>query len=182
MYPRKKIGLPSSNILVPLYVYPAPGAWDPLFTASVKSLLCTSCPLLTCVHRIACHPSLNFIIVVNPNNGPGSTSCPDANYAREIPRVNSYANVRTIGYVSTDYAKRSLSLVLQDIKVYSAWSDNANCPGLNMHGIFLDETISKYEPVSALYFETIASAVKSEAGLGNNPLVSFPCTLRSRTE
>jgi hypothetical protein len=47
MYPRKKIGLPSSNILVPLYVYPAPGAWDPLFTASVKSLLCPSRPLLT---------------------------------------------------------------------------------------------------------------------------------------
>jgi hypothetical protein len=41
-----------------------------------------------------------------------------------------------------------------------------------MRGIFLDETTSQYEPASAQFYETIASAVRSEAGLGSNPLVS----------
>jgi hypothetical protein len=34
MFGRKKSGSPRSNVLIPLYVYPSPGAWDPLFTAS----------------------------------------------------------------------------------------------------------------------------------------------------
>lgn len=150
---RKKTTPPKSSILVPLYVYPAPGAWEPLFTA------------------IASHPGLNFTIVVNPASGPGNGAGPDANYTREIPRLNAYANVRTFGYVSTDYAKRNLGLVLRDISTYSAWSENATFPGLGMHGIFLDETSSQYEPASAHFFETIASAVRSEAGLGLNPLI-----------
>ena len=34
MFSKKKKGPPpKSNVLLPLYVYPAPGAWDPLFTA-----------------------------------------------------------------------------------------------------------------------------------------------------
>lgn len=30
---KKKSDPPRSDVLVPLYVYPAPGAWEPLFTA-----------------------------------------------------------------------------------------------------------------------------------------------------
>lgn len=33
MFGKKKDGSPRSEVLVPLYVYPAPGAWDPLFQA-----------------------------------------------------------------------------------------------------------------------------------------------------
>lgn len=123
------------------------------------------------MNRIASHPSLDFIVVVNPASGPGTG--PDGNYTREIPRLNAYANVRTVGYVSTDYTKRDLSLVLQDITTYSAWSENATIPGLGMKGIFLDEAPSNYDTASAQFFDTIAAAVKSEAGLGSNPLVSW---------
>jgi hypothetical protein len=98
---------------------------------------------------------------------------PDGNYTREIPRLNAYGNVRTVGYVSTDYTKRNLSLVLQDIGTYSAWSENITSPGLGMHGIFLDETPSQYDAASAEFFETIESAVRSAVGLGNNPLVRY---------
>jgi Spherulation-specific family 4 len=129
---------------------------------------------LTRLDRIANHPSLNFTIVVNPSSGPGNGAGPDANYTREIPRLNGYANVRTFGYVSTNYAKRDLSMVLRDISTYSAWSENSTFPGLGMHGIFFDETSSQYEPANAQFFETIASAVRSETGLGSNPLVSCP--------
>jgi hypothetical protein len=33
MFGKKKSSPPQSTVLVPLYVYPNPGAWDPLFTA-----------------------------------------------------------------------------------------------------------------------------------------------------
>jgi hypothetical protein len=109
--------------------------------------------------------------VVNPASGPGIGAGPDANYTREIPKLNAYANVRTVGYVSTDYTRRNLSLVLQDISTYSTWSGNVTIPGLGMQGIFLDETPTQYDTASAQFFETIALAVRSEAGLGSNPLV-----------
>jgi hypothetical protein len=121
---------------------------------------------------IASHSNLNFTIVVNPASGPGSGAGPDANYTREIPRLNAYANVRTLGYVSTAYAKRDLGEVLQDISTYSTWSWNSTVAGLGMQGIFLDETPAQYDSANAQFFETIASAVRSETGLGSNPLVS----------
>jgi hypothetical protein len=151
---------------------------------TIVHCVCHQSPLLSDhsqlirLDRIASHPGLNFTIVVNPASGPGSGAGPDANYTREIPRLNAYANVRTVGYVSTDYAKRNLSLVLRDISTYSAWSENITSPGLGMHGIFLDETTSQYEPASAQFYETIASGVRSEAGLGSNPLVSLPVSLQ----
>jgi hypothetical protein len=30
---KKKASTPKSTVIVPLYVYPTPGAWEPLFTA-----------------------------------------------------------------------------------------------------------------------------------------------------
>jgi len=114
---------------------------------------------------------LNFTVVINPASGPGPGAGPDGNYTKEIPRLNSYANVRTVGYVSTDWAKRDVALALRDISTYGEWSRNASAKGIDMHGIFLDETPSQYDTASAEYYETIASAVRSEDGLGKNPLV-----------
>lgn len=38
MFGRRKKSAPKSTILVPLYVYPAPGAWDPLFAAYATNI------------------------------------------------------------------------------------------------------------------------------------------------
>jgi Spherulation-specific family 4 len=122
--------------------------------------------------RVTNHPGLTFIIVINPHSGPGAITGPDVNYTREIPRLNSYANVRTIGYVATGYAKRELALVLQDITTYSAWSKNATS-GLGMQGIFFDETPSQYEPSIAQFLDTAHAAVRSAAGFGSQGMVSF---------
>jgi len=119
------------------------------------------------------HPGLTFIIVINPHSGPGAIAEPDANYTREIPRLNSYTNVRTIGYVATGYAKRELAAVLRDITTYSAWSKNATS-GLGVQGIFFDETPSQYEPSIAEFLETAHAAVRSAAGFGSQGMVSFP--------
>ena len=170
---KKKAAPPKSTILVPLYVYPAPGAWDPLFTAYATNIpLFLNSPQLT-VRSIESHPGLNFTIVVNPASGPGGRSGPDANYTREIPRLNAQANVRTVGYVSTDYTKRDIRAILNDITVYSGWSENATVKGLGMRGIFLDETPSGYDAASGEFFDTIAVRIRSDAGLGDGPLVSL---------
>lgn len=148
----KRLKVPKARILVPLYIYPAPGAWAPLHKA------------------ITTHPKLDFTIVINPHNGPGSGVGPDENYAREIRRLNSYANIRTVGYVATGYAKREIAAVLQDVSAYSRWSKNATS-GLGMHGIFFDETPSQYEPSSAQFLDTAHAAVRSEDGFGPQGLV-----------
>jgi hypothetical protein len=109
--------------------------------------------------------------VVNPASGPGTGLGPDGNYTREIPRLNAHANVRTVGYVSTNWAKRDVLLALEDVSIYSKWSENTTATGIGMHGIFLDETPTEYNDASAQYYEAIASAIRSGSGLGAKPLV-----------
>ena len=118
------------------------------------------------------HPNLNFTAVVNPASGPGDTPEPDGNYTRDIPRLNSYPNIRTVGYVSTVWTNRNISLALADISTYSKWATNATIPNLGMWGIFLDETPATWTAESQEYLENIASAIRSDAGLGSDPLVS----------
>jgi len=168
---KKKTAVPRSGVLVPLYVYPSPGAWDPLYNAYVRHQYFTfSSQLIT--GRISGHPRLEFTIVVNPASGPGTGSGPDGNYTREIPRLNAFANVRTVGYVSTNYTNRDLDSILGDISTYSAWSENATAGNLSMHGIFLDETPAIFNDASASVLETISTRIMASPGLGNQPLVS----------
>ncbi|KAH1885906.1 hypothetical protein KXX01_000508 [Aspergillus fumigatus] len=103
---------PKSKVFVPLYVYPAPGAWTPLEDVISK------------------HPDVNFTVVINPGSGPGPNALPDGNYTREIPKLASYENVRLLGYVATTYAKRNISLVRRDIETYAAWPTNSSNPAL----------------------------------------------------
>jgi len=103
-------------------------------------------------------------VVINPYNGPGPNSLPDGNYTREIPKLNAYANVQTIGYVSTAWAKRNLSSILDDIAKYSGWATENS--SLAVQGIFFDETPSLFDPDSAGYLDTIGITVKVSNGLG----------------
>jgi len=116
-------------------------------------------------------------VVVNPASGPGAQPIPDSNYTREIPKLNEHANVRTVGYVSTSYTNRNISLALRDIDTYSAWSENTTVAGLGMQGIFLDETPSQYQPASAQFLDTLAGAITSQTGFGKDPLVSDGCLI-----
>ncbi|KAL2074258.1 hypothetical protein VTL71DRAFT_8036 [Oculimacula yallundae] len=155
MFGRKKNngGAPKSTVLVPLYVYPNPGAWDPLFEAAER------------------YPNLNFTAVVNPASGPGDQPLPDGNYTRDIPRLNSYPNVRTVGYVSTSWTNRNISLALADIQTYSKWASDSTVPNLGMKGIFLDETPTTWTAEAQEYLENVASAIRSDSGLSNDPLI-----------
>lgn len=147
---RRSHGLPSS-ILLPLYIYPVPGAWDPLFKV------------------LDAHPSLNFTIIINPADGPGSSASPSDDYLTEVQNLTKFDNVKTIGYVRTHWATRNLTEVLNEVAIYSAWSEiNSTTDRRNpmgMHGIFFDETPSEFSQEAAKYLTTINQAVKNAPGL-----------------
>ncbi|KAL5042650.1 hypothetical protein BDW71DRAFT_200410 [Aspergillus fruticulosus] len=144
---------PKAKVFVPLYVYPAPGAWDPL------------------VNVITEHPDVNFTVVVNPGSGPGPNPLPDGNYTQEIPRLTVHDNVRVLGYVATTYAKRNISSVRKDIETYAAWPTISANPKLAVRGIFFDETPQQYNASDLAYLEELTSVVRNTPGLGPDHFV-----------
>jgi len=109
-------------------------------------------------------------VIVNPFNGPGPGPLPDENYTREIQHLNSYSNVQTIGYISTNYGKREIENVVKDVKIYAAWAEQGDRIG--MKGIFLDETPGIWDEDNAKFLETVTAKIRSATGLGEDPLVS----------
>ncbi|PMD37236.1 cell surface spherulin 4-like protein [Hyaloscypha variabilis F] len=153
MFSRKSRPPPRSSVLVPLYIYPDPGVWDPLYTA------------------IANHPTLTFILIINPTSGPGTTSLPDSDYSRETPKLNAFPNVKTVGYVSTNWGKRDFNEVLKDISVYSGWERISKVKGLCVRGVFLDETPATFSVDGMKFLEKVKAALKFQPGLGFDPLI-----------
>ncbi|KAJ5110963.1 hypothetical protein N7532_001498 [Penicillium argentinense] len=174
---------PKSKVFVPLYVYPAPGAWSPLEDVYVSPFPFSpertppdppsrfSKPNLIPSTRISTHPDVNFTVVINPGNGPGPNSLPDANYTREIPKLSAYSNVRLLGYVHTTYAQRNISLVRKDIETYAAWPKQSSNQSLAVRGIFFDETPQAYSSHSLTYLQNLTDLVKGLDGLGSEPFV-----------
>jgi hypothetical protein len=116
---------------------------------------------------------LDFIVILNPNSGPGAPPWwPNADYVREIPKLNAQPNVQTLGYVATDYCKRPISEVVDDVASYASWSSNLGCPGLRVDGIFFDETPNAYSNEAKSYLNDITKCVKENAGIMRDRLVS----------
>lgn len=90
-------------ILLPLYIWPGTGVWDPLFAAAEAN------------------PSLELWVIVNPFNGPGLNVLPDANYLEVLPRLTAVPNIKVIGYVRCDYGKRPIEEILAEIDKYANW-------------------------------------------------------------
>ena len=109
------------RIVVPLYIYPTPNAWDPLYTA------------------IRNNPTAAFTVIINPNSGPGTSKNPPSDYASAIKQLRATAGVNQIlelvGYVATGYGKRSAAKVQADVAKYAGWQD-----AVRPDGIFFDET------------------------------------------
>lgn len=104
----------------------------------------------------AAHPPLQLTII-NPNNGPGAAR--DSNYARAVHAAQS-AGIRVLGYVYTDYAKRTISAVEADVNAYYSW--------YHVDGIFFDEasTSCSREP----YYASLNQYVKGKGGVGKTIL------------
>ncbi|PIG69296.1 cell surface spherulin 4-like protein [Aspergillus arachidicola] len=147
---------PPSGIIVPLYIYPlSPTTWDPLFDS------------------IAANPDLHFLVIVNPNSGPGASPLPDANYVREVARLNRYANVVTVGYIAINYCKKPLQEALEEVQTYATWADDYVRTGLGVGGIFLDETPNLSSPEAVEYLSILQDRIKSTPGL-LEPYRTFP--------
>lgn len=112
-------------------------------------------------------------MILNPHNGPGASPLPDADYSREIPRLNTAANVCTLGYVCVNYCKRDLTDVCQDIAKYARWAKDYAKSGLAVHGIFIDETPNHHSANAAAYLNTVDQFVKDTSGILGERLVSI---------
>jgi hypothetical protein len=164
---------PATNkpfVLVPLYIYPSPTAWEPLWVA------------------VDSHPELDFLVVVNPNNGPGPDMLPDANYIEVLARLTAAPNVKVIGYVHCSYGKRLLDELVAEVSAYRGWThaserreDGKVClflcsilcsqaadrsvQAIVVDGIFFDEVPSS--TVFVQYMTSLANATKTI--LNRNP-------------
>jgi len=129
----------ASSVLVPLYVYPFPGAWQPLYDA------------------ITAHPRTQFLVVINPGNGPGPAPLPDANYCREIPKLRSHSNVAVFGYVHVVWLQRDLDSVSTDVETYAAWPSQD--PTMAVDGIFVDEAPIRADAHTVTYLGSLTNLV-----------------------
>nr|CAD70542.1 hypothetical protein [Neurospora crassa] len=110
-----------STILIPLYIYPSfsssheSSGWAPLFRALTTAL--------------TKNPSLEFLVVINPGNGPGPDyPIPNADYRAALSKLSDttqYPNVKVIGYVHCSYGQREVEEVERDVKAYLGWLEFA---------------------------------------------------------
>lgn len=128
-------------IILPLYIYPSSGAWNTLTTS------------------IQANPSLEFMVVVNPSNGPGTTKYPDSNYIANIAKLNAAPNVKTLGYVHTQWAGRAATAVQSDINNYANWAYYAGS-NIKMDGIFFDEAPTAASGVT--YMQKVTAYARSK--------------------
>ncbi|WOO86363.1 Spherulin-4 [Vanrija pseudolonga] len=111
---------PPPIVIVPLYIYPLPGSWDPLVLAAKA------------------HPSVQFIAIVNPSSGPGPDPLPDTSCQAAITSLLAVTNISVVGYVHCSYCARDSAAVKADIDRYAGW-ETASKGLLRVQGIFIDE-------------------------------------------
>jgi hypothetical protein len=124
--------------------------------------------------RISSYPTINFLVIVNPNSGPGGIPLPSHDYVREVPKLNAPPNVVTVGYIRIDYCCKPLTEVYEEIDTYAGWAKASGNPGLYLEGILLDETPNHYTAERAEYLEAVRQHVKGAGGLQGDRLVSPP--------
>ncbi|KAH8650859.1 Spherulation-specific family 4 [Tricladium varicosporioides] len=150
------------SILLPLYVYPWPGVWDALYTTA------------------STHPKVNFTVILNPCSGPCVNGTPEAPYLAEIPKLKLYPNIRTLGYVATNYTNKPIDRVIEEVKTYANWSSSLNDSRMAVDGVFFDEIPGLYHWQKYAYLGQAKDVVKSSAGLGQQVIVHNPGTVPDR--
>ncbi|KAF2650084.1 hypothetical protein K491DRAFT_609548 [Lophiostoma macrostomum CBS 122681] len=144
------------SILLPLYVYPQGGAWEPLYSAAKA------------------HPDVDFTVIVNPCSGPCIASLPDKYYLDEIPKLRTFENIRPLGYVATSYASKNLSAVTAEINTYANWPLLTNNTKMKVDGIFFDETPSTYSSDKYQYLKTASQLVRNSTKFRDRFVVHNP--------
>jgi hypothetical protein len=141
--------------VVPLYIYPTPGAWDPLTTS------------------VTANPDVNFQVIINYESGPGAAQYPDSTYIAAIANLNSFANVQNICYVHTSWANRALADVETDVSTCAGWASYPDAD-IHMDGIFFDEAVAEYNATTAEYMNSITAFARNALGSGRDTIVFNP--------
>ncbi|KAF7893862.1 hypothetical protein EAF00_007376 [Botryotinia globosa] len=166
------------SVLLPLYIYPNPLAWNWLLST------------------IPLYPSITYNLVINPSSGPGAfNSFPDPSYTDAIASLNAFANVKLLGYVDTAYMHRSVEDVVAEVDTYlesrvsnlkfpiphhllsHSSPQNQTCThtyillstpdnhwlaspskDIHMHGIFFDDCVSNWNTSTSQFMSTIATS------------------------
>lgn len=180
-------------VLLPLYLYPLPGTWDPLFNAANAN------------------PDVTFQVVINPDTGPGSdatlgTKCPgdDCKRSRDIERnmltsvdvnavaqLNAIPNIKTLAYVHS--ANRwncgsgsdicpctaDLSVLKGNITTYQNWPTAGcsinNAKDIHIDGLFIDEAPTIYSETDGSctsWMQDVTSFAKSTLTHGNTIMLN----------
>ncbi|KAF2262501.1 hypothetical protein CC78DRAFT_315120 [Lojkania enalia] len=147
------------SILLPLYVYPWPGVWDPLYWAAGNNT------------------RLNFTVILNPCSGPCVNAVPEEPYMVEMPKLKDFPNIRTLGYVATNYTNKPIENLLEEIDTYNNWATIMSDERVAVDGIFFDETPGLYNWEQYDYLEAATQRVKSSEGLGHKVVVHNPGTI-----
>lgn len=105
----------SPGLLVPLYIYPANVQTNPAYNRLIELK--------------KKHARVPTWAIINPATGPGQQV--DPNYTKAIDRLQG-AGVVVLGYVSTEYGRRSVQEVCQDLDSWLRWYPK-------IQGTFFDE-------------------------------------------
>lgn len=114
--------------------------------------------------------------MINPDSGPGSPPYPDANYVAGISELNSYDNVRTLGYVDTAHASRALADVESDIDVYAGWADYTGA-NITVDGIFFDDATTGTTTADYNYMHSAATYAYDHIPTDTTYVIFNPGTL-----
>ena len=117
----------STQILLPLYTYPT----DPMWSTLLASL--------------GTYTQANFLIIINPNSGPGQGTQNNSDYIKGITKLKSHGNAEVIAYVHTSYGKRNITVVQSEVSTYASWPAQ-----IRPVGIFFDEAASSQSSVLIL--------------------------------
>lgn len=144
-------------ILVPLYIYPgtSASAWSNVTTA------------------IENYPTVQWQVIIDPASGPGTTGClTDTNYIYAISKLNGYANVKTLGYVDTNYTNRPYTAVIQDIDTYASWwTCNEGRYNVSIDGIFFDDVSSTASSAVFMYMQNASSHAYAQVPSDVTPVI-----------
>lgn len=149
------------SILLPLYIYPEDGSWEPLVTMA------------------SAHSDVDFTVIVNPDSGPGLASLPDENYVGALRSLGDYPNINLLGYIRCGYGDREVDEIDADIATYGGWEDEfaslEDSVAVSLQGIFVDEMPAELEYVDLMSHitenikDTWAGTLDREATVIYNP-------------
>ncbi|KAF1850682.1 uncharacterized protein K460DRAFT_301972 [Cucurbitaria berberidis CBS 394.84] len=144
--PKKGKGKHDATVIVPLYIYPKDNStWAPLYNS------------------VLARPTLDFLVIINPSSGPGTTQYPNDQYSAALRQLSKYPNVQKIGYVRTGYASRNLTDVISELNTYAGWASKDAAFGID--GIFFDESPHEYSAEAVDFMLSASRAVKNATGL-----------------